>query len=133
MSATNSITLVGYVAQEPKIWEKDDRPSVGSFSIGVNEREWSKEDERMINVKNWFDLVGFNRMASAIQSVVKVGRTVAVEGRLKRDKFEKDGQTQYRYQVEITDINVVDWGDKNGSSSEEESENVQEEPTIFPF
>ena len=137
MSATNSVSVVGYVAREPRVWNNDEgQPTIGSFSVGVNERRWDTTEQKVTNQKTWIDVVGKGRLAKAVVAVVAVGRTIAVSGRLDTQTYEKDGVTQYRTQVEAEDITVVDWGDSDSEASSNNSAPQEEEeidPENFPF
>lgn len=84
---TNTVTISGYVQGEAKIFGKD--RNVGKFTVKYPAGK--KVGDKWVNENEFFDVTGFKDDVDRMVDL-KQGDMVLVTGRLKQDKWEKDGQ-----------------------------------------
>ena len=89
----NSITLVGYVGQNPKVRTFPDTGNkVVKFSIAVREYTTNGDDATTM----WVDVDAWNQLGDRVLKTLTQGREVVVNGRLAINHYttEEDGVTK---------------------------------------
>jgi single-strand DNA-binding protein len=71
--------------------------------LAVNRRK--KQGDQWVEEANFFDIVLWGKAGEAINQYLVKGKQVAVEGELRQDRWEQDGQN--RSKVEIMANNVM--------------------------
>src|SRR5476651_2845975 len=90
----NSVNIMGNLTRDPELKYTPSGKSVCSLSI-ANNRVYSKGSEKVTEV-SYFDVEVWGVVAENCAKYLKKGNGVIVEGRLKQDRWEKDGKTQDR-------------------------------------
>ncbi len=114
MASFNRTILVGNVTREIELRHLNDGTAVCEIGLAVNEK-WKdaagngKEDVLFIDCTCW------RRTAEIAAEYVRKGQPVLVEGRLKLDRWEKDGQKQSR--IKLTVDKLVLLGSKSQESA----------------
>lgn len=107
MPALNRIQLIGRLGKDPEGRFTPTGKKVASFSLAVSNR-WkdkggaSKESTDWVNVETW------NRLAEVCQEYLHKGSLVYVEGRLKTDRYEHEGETKYFTKVVALTMQMLD-------------------------
>lgn len=94
MPSLNRVQLIGRLGYDPKSRSTPRGTKVTSFSIAVDHR-WKSSGGEVKKTTDWFLIEFWGRLAEVAAQYLKKGRLVYVEGRLKTDKYEKDGETKY--------------------------------------
>ncbi len=97
MANFNQVTLVGNLTRDVEVRFTPGGTTVGSFGLAVNERV--KDGDGWKDYANFFDVVTFNKTAEACAENLGKGRQVLVAGRLRQERWEKDGQKYSRVKV----------------------------------
>lgn len=98
----NIVKIKGNLTKDPELKHTTTGKAVCEISIASN-RGYSKNVKRTTEV-SYFDVEAWGVIAENCVKYLKKGNGVIVEGRLKQDRWEKDGKTQSR--VKITANNV---------------------------
>ena len=98
MTNLNKIFLIGNLTNNPELRQTQAGASVARFGLAVNQRYKNasgelKEDVCFVNIVAW------NKLAEAVASYLKKGKSVFVEGRLNQNKWEADGQKRSKIEV----------------------------------
>lgn len=94
----NKVFLIGNITRDPEKRKAGETPLI-QFGIAVN--EYRKEGEQRTN---YFDITVFGNRAVKLADMLHKGQKIAVEGRLRFESWEKDGQK--RSKVTITADNI---------------------------
>lgn len=81
--------------------------SVLTFSVAVNERRKNPETDEWEEVPSFIDCVLFGRRAQSLQDYLTKGTKVAVQGRLRQDSWEADGQRRSRVQIVVDELEFM--------------------------
>jgi single-strand DNA-binding protein len=104
MSSLNKVILIGNVGKEPAIRATNGGAKVATLSLATS-RKWTDSKGEKQEKTEWHNLVAWNRgkstLADVVERYVKKGDKLCVEGSIEYRQYEKDGQTRY-----ITEINV---------------------------
>ena len=107
MSSVNKIFLLGNCGQEPQVKVFDNGDSITTFSLATSDQWTDKNGEKKVSTE-WFTCVAYRQLAKIAADFVKKGSKVFVEGRIKTRSWEKEGVKQYRTEVEVLKLLVLD-------------------------
>lgn len=119
MASFNKVILIGNLTANPELKYTSGGLAVTSFTIAVNERIPSKKDGAAREEVGFFDVSVFGKTAENCANYLSKGRPVLVEGRLRQEKWEKDGVK--RSKVTIVANTVQFLGGKGGSDTRSEA------------
>jgi single-strand DNA-binding protein len=104
MSSLNKVILIGNVGKEPAIRATNGGAKVATLSLATS-RKWTDSKGEKQEKTEWHNLVAWNRgkstLADVVERYITKGSKLCVEGSIEYRQYEKDGQTRY-----ITEINV---------------------------
>ncbi|MBX3424848.1 MAG: single-stranded DNA-binding protein [Pirellulales bacterium] len=90
MASFNRVILVGNLTRDPELRYISSGTAVSEISLAVNERV--KRNEQWVNEVHYIDVTLWGRTAEVANEYLSKGSPVLIEGRLKQDRWEKDGQ-----------------------------------------
>ena len=93
----NSVNIMGNLTRDPELKNISAGKSVCTLSI-ANNRVYSKNNEKVTEV-SYFDVDVWGAVGENCAKYLKKGSGIIVEGRLKQDRWEKDGKTQSRVRI----------------------------------
>lgn len=96
---------MGNLTRDPEIRYTPSGKAVCSLSI-ANNRVYSKNNEKVTEV-SYFDVDVWGPSADNCAKYLKKGSGIIVEGRLKQDRWEKDGKTQSRVRITANSIHFL--------------------------
>ena len=99
----NHVVLVGNLTRNAELKYTNSGMAISTFGIAVNMRR--KKDEQWVDEAHFFDIEYFGKGAEAVNQYLVKGKQVGVEGSLRQDRWEKDGQA--RSKVKITASNIM--------------------------
>ena len=86
--------------------------AVLNFSVCANEK-WKDKNGNKQERAEWFNCALWGKRAEVLAQYLTKGSRVLVEGRLRTDKYEKDGETRYATKVVVLDIVLLGGGDES--------------------
>jgi len=118
----NKVFLIGNLTRDPEMRFTTAGIPVTRFTIAVNRRFKSADNQEadFIRILTWRKLAEFSG------EYLTKGKTVAVEGRLQVDSYEKEGKT--RMTAEILADNVQILSKKTTEASDVVADNSSKEP-----
>ena len=116
MASLNKVMLIGNLGRDPEIRVTPQGQKVATFSIATTERYTHKSGEKKENTE-WHNIVAWRKLAEIVESYVKKGSTVYIEGKLTTRTWD-DAQTgQKRYKTEIVCSNFQMLGGGSNSTT----------------
>ena len=98
MSGVNKVVLVGHVGADPELRKLAGDVSVTSFSLATS--EMIKKNGVKVEHTDWHQVIMWRTLADVAAKLLKKGKLVFVEGKLKTRSFEdKDGVMRYTTEV----------------------------------
>lgn len=101
----NSVNVMGNLTRDPELKTIPSGKSVCSLSI-ANNRIYTRNGERVTEV-SYFDVEVWGAVAENCAKYLKKGSGIIVEGRLKQERWEKDGKTQSRVRISANNIHFL--------------------------
>ena len=124
MPALNRIQLIGRLGKDPDSRFTTTGRQVTSFSLAVSQR-WTTKGEAK-EFTDWFNVEACGRLGEVCQEYLKKGSLVYLEGRLKTDRYEAEGETRYFTKVVAQSMQMLD-----KKPAEEPVDSVEEAPADY--
>jgi single-strand DNA-binding protein len=102
----NKVQLAGRLTRDPEIKYTQGGTAIADFSMAVS-RFWKNDKGENQEEVDYIDCTAFGRTAETIQKHLGKGRAVYVEGRLKLEQWEKDGQKRSKLKVVAESMQFV--------------------------
>ena len=114
MTNLNTVALVGRITQDTKLqFTGRDNPYL-FFSIAVN-RSVKKADGQYEDEASFIDCQLYGKSAEALERYLTKGKLVSLEGSLRQNRWEKDGQKYSRLVVLVRDLQLLGGVSEAGS------------------
>lgn len=110
----NQCSFIGRLGADPEIRYTTGGDAVSSFSIAVGSQWKDKSGEKQERTE-WVSITAWGKLAEICGEYLKKGQQVFIQGRIKTDKYEKDGQTRYSTKIVAETMQML--GGKSGDSS----------------
>ncbi len=118
MADINHVVLVGRLTRNAELKYTAGGAAVSKFSIAINQRR--KKDDQWTEEAHFFDIVLWGKSAESLNQYLVKGKQIGVEGQLRQNRWEQDGQS--RSKVEIFATNVMLLGGGKGSAQTPDAE-----------
>ena len=118
MTDLNHVFLIGRLTRDLGSNKKDfgyvgNGQARANVSIAVNRSR--KNGEQWIDEANFFDVTIWGKTAENLKPYLQKGKQIAVDGYLKQDRWEKDGQNHSRIYIAANNVQLL--GGNTGSSN----------------
>lgn len=110
----NSVNIMGNLTRDPELKNISAGKSVCTLSI-ANNRIYSKNNEKVTEV-SYFDVDVWGAVGENCAKYLKKGSGIIVEGRLKQDRWEKDGKAQSRVRITANSVHFMPKKSDDGSN-----------------
>ncbi len=107
MPSLNRIQLIGHLGKDPGVRVTPKGAKVCTFSIAVS-RRWKSSAGEDKEATDWFNVEAWGRLGEVCQQYLRKGRLVFLEGQLRTDRYEHDGDTHYYTKVVLTQMQMLD-------------------------
>lgn len=107
MPALNRVQLIGRLGKDPESRFTPTGKKVTHFSIAISNR-WRDREGEMRESTEWVNVEAWERLGETCQQYLKKGSLVYVDGRLKTDKVENQGDTRYFTKVVAQSVQFLD-------------------------
>ena len=129
MPGLNRVQIIGRLGKDPleKTTRKGTKFTV--FTVAVD-RQWKGSDGVVHKEVDWFNVEAWGRLGEICLEYLMKGRLVFLEGRLRTDRYEKDGEVKYFTKVIARQMQMLDYqskDDKEPANIELEEKNIEEE------
>jgi len=116
----NSVNIMGNLTRDPELKYTNSGRSVCNLSI-ANNRVYTKNGERVTEV-SYFDVEVWAAAAENCAKYLSKGSGIIVEGRLKQERWEKDGKTQSRVRIAANSVHFMPRRGDNSAPQEPKPE-----------
>ena len=136
MSDLNVIVITGRCTKNAELSYTSQGTCICHFTIANNE---SRKDPtgKWIDTPSFFECTLFGKYAESMSRFLTKGRLISVTGRLKQDRWEKDGQKQSRIQIIVSELSLLPTTQKKDNPTElepaETSTQTEQPQEEIPF
>ncbi len=98
MASLNKVLLIGNLTRDPELRYTQDGTAVADFGLAIN-RRFKGRDGQQRDETCFVDVTVWAKQAEVACEYLSKGRLVFVEGRLRLDTWEKEGQKRSKLSV----------------------------------
>jgi len=109
----NHVVLVGRLTRDAEIKYTNTGTAISKFSIAINRRR--KINDQWTEEVNFFDIVLWGRQAESLTPYLVKGKQIGVQGELRQNRWEQDGQARSRVEISASNIQLL--GGRPGAQS----------------
>ena len=118
MTDINHVVIVGRLTRDLATDEKSfgyvaNGQARANISIAVNRSK--KQGDQWVDEVNYFDVTIWGKTAENLKPYLTKGTQIAIDGHLKQDRWEKDGQKFSRVSIVADNVQLLG-GKKDGST-----------------
>lgn len=117
MTDLNTVMLVGRVVRDAELKYTNSGLAQSRFSIAVN-RSVKKGDQWTEEV-SYFDINLWGKQAEGLSKFLLKGKQIAIQGELRQNRWEKDGQTTSKVEIQVQNIQLLGGSGGSGGGGEQ--------------
>ncbi len=122
----NRVQVIGRLGKDPEKRTTRNGTAYVVFSVAVD-RRWKGRDGSLKKETDWFNVEAWGKLGDICVSYLSKGRLIFLEGRLRTDRYEYEGETRYFTKVIASRMQMLDRQPKESGEVEPE-EMIAEEP-----
>ena len=133
MPALNSVQLIGYLGKGPESKYTPTGKLVTDFSMAIS-RRWKTPEGETREQTEWVHVETWERLAEICQEYLGKGSLVYVQGRLKTERYEDEGQIKYFTKVVAQSVQFISDGRTGEPVADQPEPDLEEEDfeSVFP-
>ncbi len=108
----NSVTVLGQLGRDPEVRYGQSGTAVANLSVGVTTRQ--KKGDTWEDETEWVRVVCFGKTAENCGQYLQKGRSVAVQGRMRTQKYLDKKTNVEKYSTEVVADSVQFLGEPQG-------------------
>jgi len=105
MTNFNVVILEGNLTRDCELKYSSGGMPIGKFALAVNSSR--KQGDQWVDEASFIDCTVFGKTAESLNQFLLKGQHIILEGKLKQDRWEQDGQTRSKVGVNVDKINLV--------------------------
>lgn len=125
----NKVILKGNLTRAPEMRVLADGTAITNFGVATNKRFKTKSGEEK-EVTTFVDIEAFGPRAELITKWVRKGDPILIDGELKFDQWEKDGEKRSKLTVRLNQFEFLNRKEKDDSKPAPGDEILDEAPSF---
>ena len=121
MPSVNKVILVGHLGRDPELRYLPSGDAMATISIATSDSWTDKSTGEKKEATEWHRVIFYGKLAEIVESYLKKGSLVYIEGSLKYTKYtDKEGVERYGTDIKGTSMQMLN--SRNGPSTNEQQE-----------
>jgi len=108
MANLNKVLLIGRLTRDPETRTTPGGATVTTLGLAVNRTYTRRDSGEKVEETCFVDVEAWGRTGETIARYMKKGRQIFIEGRLKFDSWERDGQRRSKLSVTAESFQFID-------------------------
>lgn len=108
MADINHVVLVGRLTRDAELKYTNSGLAIAKLSLAINRR--TKKGDTWQDEANFFDATFMGKGAEAVAQYLTKGKQVGIEGELRQDRWEQEGQKRSRVEIFVTNLQLLGGG-----------------------
>ena len=111
----NHVTLIGRLTRDAELKYTSGGFAVSNFSVAVNRRR--KSGDQWMEEASFFEINLYGKSAENLKPYLTKGKQVALDGELRQDRWEQDGQSRSKVVIVANNVQLLGGSPSGGSSA----------------
>lgn len=103
----NKVIVSGNLTRDPELRQTSSGTAVLSFGVAVNERVKNNQTGEWEDRPNFLDCTMWGKRGEAVSKYLAKGSKVCIEGRLRQNTWEKDGQKRSKVEIVADELELM--------------------------
>ncbi len=116
MADVNKVVVIGRLTRDLELKFTSGGMAIGNVSIAVNRR--TKNGEQWVEEASFFDVSLFGKTAEGLKPYLTKGKQIAVEGELRQDRWQQDGQNRSKVYISASNVQLLGGNDAKASGQQ---------------
>lgn len=113
----NKVIQVGNLTRDPEV-KTAGSSEVANFAIAVN--RWVKRGDERVKETDFFNCEAWGKTAELVGKLLSKGDKVLVDGELRQDTWESEGQKRSTIKIRVSTFDKLSWSDSPAPAAAEE-------------
>ena len=134
MADLSIAVLVGRLTRDSELRYTSGGSPICSFSVATSSRK--KKGDQWIDEASFWDIELWGKQGESLQQYLVKGKQVAIEGTMRQDRWEKDGQPRMKVVVNAQTVQLLGGGQDKQPAKQEprrQSPFAEEKPSADGF
>ena len=105
MADVNHTILIGRLTRDAELKYTSGGMAVCKFSLAVGKRR--KHGDEWVEETSFFDIVLWGKSGEALNKYLVKGKQVAIEGELHQNRWEQDGQSRSKVEINANNVQLL--------------------------
>lgn len=105
-SIRNTVRILGNIGNDPKLIPQKNNKKLVVFPLVINENFRDKNNEKRKS-EDWVNVIAWNDSAQYIHDNLKKGAFIAIDGRLKSRKLQREDKTKHITEVQVDEFVIL--------------------------
>lgn len=101
----NHVVIVGRLTRDAELRYTNSGSAVANISLAINTRR--RRDDQWVDEAHFFDAVVWGKMAESLQPYLTKGKQIGLEGELRQNRWEQDGQRRSKVEIFTRNIQLL--------------------------
>jgi single-strand DNA-binding protein len=115
----NHVIIIGRLVNDAILKYTSGGLAIANLSLAVNRRV--KKGEQWTEEVSFFESVLFGKTAEGLSKYLLKGKQIAVEGELKQERWQQDGQSRSKVVINASNVQLLGGNDKPAQQSGQSS------------
>ena len=102
----NKVILIGRIGNDPELNYVQPENPVANFSLATSESYKNQQGERVENTE-WHNIEVWGKLAEVAGKHFKKGELLMVEGKIKTNTYEKNGEKRYSTKIQLKEFQFL--------------------------
>lgn len=116
MADINNVTIIGRLTRDAELAYTPGGMAIATMGIALDRSV--KKGEEWVQEANFFEVKCFGKQAENLKQYLTKGKQIGVQGYLRQERWEKDGQKQSKVVINANDIQLLGGRDSNNNSQD---------------
>ena len=112
MADVNHVIIIGRLTRDAEIKYTLAGFAISNISMAVNRRR--KNGEQWVEETSFFEVNLYGKTAERLKPYLLKGKQIAVEGELRQDRWEQDGQPRSKVVISADNVQLLGGGKEGG-------------------
>lgn len=124
MSDINSVVLCGRVTRDAELKYTSGGTAVSEISVAVNRYAGKDKGEEV----SFFEVNLWGKTAEALVQYLTKGRQIVVQGELRQERWEQDGQKRSKVRINANNIQLVGGKEEKAEPTRQSASHLARQP-----
>jgi len=130
MASFNKVILMGNLTRDPEVRTTPSGNTVAKLGLATS-RKYRTRDGEVREEVTFVDVDAFGKTAETLGKYLRKGSPIMLEGRLKLDQWESDGQKRSKLGVILESFQFIGTGERRSGAADTANDDLLEEEPPF--